>query len=399
MMLSINVVGLRAAGTKRHCVSGPACGAPAGADRRGARRAASAPGRTPGAGFDRRLGSRAASPVRLTRAPATIAVFSRVAGCPIARAAAAADSGVTAAAPGRRVPRPRAAARPPPPASTIGSPLRRPAAPVVTTRSPSATPSRISVRVVAFDADLDRVERRHVVDARYTPRVPPASTSGVGRHDERVGVRLGDDADARVHPGLQPVLVVRNLDLDRRGARRWIEHRRHARDPAHEAFARERIDLDAGRVADADLLEVLLDDVGDEPHARDVDDVDDRRVGGDECAGIGRAPRDEAIDRRRDDRVLEGDAQLVEPRLRLGVLRARQVERRLRGLILRLGVVERLLRQQLPLEQVARALDVGLREIQVGFTLADGGLAPPRSAASACLTCSRISWSSILAIR
>src|SRR5262245_2861236 len=38
--------------------------------------------------------------------------------------------------------------RPPPapPARMIGSPLRRPAAPVVTTRSPIATPSRISVR-------------------------------------------------------------------------------------------------------------------------------------------------------------------------------------------------------------------------------------------------------------
>src|SRR6185436_15313731 len=127
-------------------------------------------------------------------------------------------------------------------------------------------------------------------------------------------------------------------------------------------------------VADADLLQVLLDDVRDEPHARDVYNFDDWGVGRHEGAGVGRAPRHEAVHRRDDQRVLQVDAQLVEPRLRLVVLRPRQVERCLRRLVLRFRVVERLLRKQLPLKEVARALDVGLREIEVGLALADGRL-------------------------
>ena len=52
-------------------------------------------------------------------------------------------------------------------------------------------------------------------------------------------------------------------------------------------------------------------------------------------------------------------------------LRAREIERRDRRLVARLVVVERLLRQQLALEQAARPLDVGLRQLQVGFALAN----------------------------
>src|SRR5580765_2716361 len=140
--------------------------------------------------------------------------------------------------------------------------------------------------LVAFDADLHGVEGRHVVDRKVHATRPAGVDQSIRWHDERIGVRLGDDADARVHPGLQPVLIVWNLDLDRRGARGWIKHGRQARDPPHEAFPGIRIDLDAGRIADADLLQVLLDDVGDEPDMHDIDDVDDRRVGGDECARI-----------------------------------------------------------------------------------------------------------------
>ena len=55
------------------------------------------------------------------------------------------------------------------------------------------------------------------------------------------------------------------------------------------------------------------------------------------------------------------------------VLRARQIELRDGRLVPRLGVVERLLRQQLPREQVARALGVGLGELQVRFALPDRG--------------------------
>ena len=42
-----------------------------------------------------------------------------------------------------------------------------------------------------------------------------------------------------------------------------------------------------------------------------------------------------------------------------------------RGLVLRLGVVEALAGKQLPAVQIARALDVGFRQVQVRFALAD----------------------------
>ncbi len=55
-------------------------------------------------------------------------------------------------------------------------------------------------------------------------------------------------------------------------------------------------------------------------------------------------------------------------------LRPREIELRGRRLVARVDVVERLLRQQLPLVEAARAIEVGLRQLQVGFALADRGL-------------------------
>ena len=88
-----------------------------------------------------------------------------------------------------------------------------------------------------------------------------------------------------------------------------------------------------------------------------------------ERAGIDVALRDETVHRRRDHRVRQIDAQLVEACLRLVGLRAREIELRERGLIARLVVVQGLLRQQLTLEQAARAFDVGLGQLKVGFPL------------------------------
>ena len=83
----------------------------------------------------------------------------------------------------------------------------------------------------------------------------------------------------------------------------------------------KRIDRDVGLHARRDPPQILLDDVGDEPHDADVDDRNERRVRRDPGAGIERALADEAADRRGDDGVRQIDLQLVEPRLRLRVLR------------------------------------------------------------------------------
>src|SRR5919201_1691608 len=228
--------------------------------------------------------------------------------------------------------------------------------------------------VVAFNADLHRMKLRDVINREVDATRAVGVHNRVGGHYERVRVRLGDDADARIHAGLEAVLIVGNLDLDRRRARRWIQYGRHARDASHEVLTRERVHLDAGHVAHADLFQVLLDDVRHEPDARDVDDIDDRRVLRDKRAGVGRTPRYEAVDGRRDDRVLQVDTKLVEARLRLRVLRTREIESGLRRLIFRFRIVERLLWKQLALEEVSGPFHVGLGEIEVRFALPNGGL-------------------------
>ncbi len=72
--------------------------------------------------------------------------------------------------------------------------------------------------------------------------------------------------------------------------------------------------------------------------------------------------------------MLQVDAQLLEARVVLIELGLRQVELRDRRKVARLGVVERLLGEQLPGEQVLRALEVELRDLEVRFALTNGGL-------------------------
>jgi hypothetical protein len=86
------------------------------------------------------------------------------------------------------------------------------------------------------------------------------------------------------------------------------------------------------------------------------------------------APADEAVHRRDDDGVA---SVMRSSSSRAATARTARAPGRAarRRLVPRLGVVERLLGQQLPLEQAARAVEVGLRELQVGLALPDGGLA------------------------
>ena len=72
--------------------------------------------------------------------------------------------------------------------------------------------------------------------------------------------------------------------------------------------------------------------------------------------------------------MLQVDAQLLEARLVLIELGFRQVELRDRRQVARLGVVERLFGEQLPREQILRSFEVELRDLEVRFALADGGL-------------------------
>ena len=92
--------------------------------------------------------------------------------------------------------------------------------------------------------------------------------------------------------------------------------------------------------------------------------------------GIERPLADEPVHRRGDDGVAQVDLQLVEPRLRLLVLRLGEIELRRRRLKPRLRIVVGLLRNQLAVEQVLRAIEVRLREPRDPLRAA--GSWPPR---------------------
>ena len=110
--------------------------------------------------------------------------------------------------------------------------------------------------------------------------------------------------------------------------------------------------------------------------------------------------RDEAVHRRGDDRVAEVDPQLVEAGLRLRVLRACEIELRRR----RPGSVDSL-SSSVCCGSSCRSNRLRERSTLVFASVAGrlraGGWSPPTlpAAASACLTCSWMSKSSILAIR
>ena len=181
---------------------------------------------------------------------------------PRACAAASGDAGRRRRRRGRRGP-PLA-----PPGSTMRSPSRSAAAPVVMTRRPRS--GRRATSTMSLCSVPSSTARKI---AESFERLEHAATSSeiddrVDRHDERVLLGARRDADARVHAGLQAVRSVGDLDFDRRGARRRdrAPATTRAMRPLND-FAREGIHLDARRVAGLQLLEVLLDDVGDQTYA------------------------------------------------------------------------------------------------------------------------------------
>src|SRR5688500_2658049 len=118
---------------------------------------------------------------------------------------------------------------------------------------------------------LDGAEHRGLTERQEHAAPAAKIDERVCGHHERVLLRVERDADARVHPGLQAIGRVGNLDFNGRRACRLVEHRRDARDAARERFAGEGVHLHAGGVAALELLEILLDDVGDQSHAQNVD--------------------------------------------------------------------------------------------------------------------------------
>lgn len=117
-----------------------------------------------------------------------------------------------------------------------------------------------------FDPDLHFLEGGLVVLAR---EIDSAFALGVDQRDFRqnqdVVAAFDLEVDVGIHPRLQPVVAVGDFDFHRRRACGRIQHRRDARNAPVEFLARIRVDFDDRTVTDADHLEILFDDVGDQP--------------------------------------------------------------------------------------------------------------------------------------
>ena len=241
--------------------------------------------------------------------------------------------------------------------------------------SPSDKPRRDFRERLVHDADVNLLEVRHLALLGRAGHEHAAVAAEIDQrrrgNDERVLFLVHGERHLGIHPRLETEIRVGDIDLDLTRARRRIQHGSDMRDAPDELFARVGVYFHGGGEVLRDAPDVLFDDVGDEPDDADVHHRDERRVRRDPSTGVEHALGDEAADRRRDDGVGQVDLQLVEPRLRLRELRAGEVELRHGGLIARVGVVEGLLRNQLALVEVARAIQVRLREPQVGFALAD----------------------------
>ena len=233
----------------------------------------------------------------------------------------------------------------------------------------------------------------------YTPRLPSTSTTAL-RGTTSAFCRWATVRRTRAYmPGLQAVVRVRHLDLHRRGAGGRVEDRGDAGDAPLERLAGEGVDVDdrrrarrrraAGRARRGWRRAARC---GCRPPRRPAT-FDDTKAPGSRF----RLPTNPSTgDRMR--RVRQRDAELLEARLGLLELRAREVELRDGGLLPRLGVVERLLREQLAVEEVrdrARLVSANFRSASRCRMVAW----PTSNDASACFTCSRISRSSTRAMQ
>ena len=174
-----------------------------------------------------------------------------------------------------------------------------------------------------------------------TPFLPSRSTTALAGTTSALCLVLDGEADLRVHARLQAELRVVDLDLDLRRARRRIEHRRDARDaagelsrpgthrlrrpPACPAVMRRRsfsTTLATSRTTPMSTTE-MNDEFGVTHAPGSSMRLPTKPLTGDVMIGVG-----------------EVDLQLVEPRLRLRVLRLGEIELGHRRLVARLGVVE-----------------------------------------------------------
>ena len=155
------------------------------------------------------------------------------------------------------------------------------------------------------------------------------------RHPHHVAAARNLDAEVGRHARLQLQLGVRHVD-DRLVGRHVLDDLRlqpDLPDRAVELLAGIRVDAEGHRLARPDAADVGFVDAGVDLHLRQVGGDDEQRrrrhAGRDGLADVDAALNDDAVDRRRDHRVVEVDLILIDRGFRLGDGRLRLRDGRL----------------------------------------------------------------------
>ena len=243
----------------------------------------------------------------------------------------------------------------------LAEPHARPPRPAGSRPPPAALDDDVRPGRKAFDHDLfaDHHPGSHLAPHRAPVGDRPdglgaAEVDQRGHRDDEGPVdRLTRDVEAGEHAGLQPAIGVGELGLDREGARLRVELGAEALDLCRELLAREGIEADLDLSAHGEETHVCGARFGADLDPRGVDELEERRAGGDEAADLDVARRDSPRPRRSDARLVERELRRREPS-HSDVPVGDRVEQ------LRLG-------HRLAFEEVLGALELKVRLPQPGF--------------------------------
>jgi len=157
---------------------------------------------------------------------------------------------------------------------------------------------------VIAEAEVDRLHRRHLVGHGEDERLVVAQHDRLAWHDRHVFTPLERDRQLCEHARLEATVLIFGLHLDGEGAAARIGARKDAGHDAFELLARKGVDGERGWRVLLELGDVrLLDVEHDLRLARD--ERHERRVGRHDGALRHRAVRDDAVERRADERLGE----------------------------------------------------------------------------------------------
>ena len=162
----------------------------------------------------------------------------------------------------------------------------------------------LDVRVVAA-ADRHRHDRGAAVDDENDERGVAARDDRVLRHQQRLALGLQRNLDAAEHAVLERGVAVGNFDPQREGAGHVVGDGHDGHDGARERAARVRVGAHVHARAGHDAADVAFGQIDADLHAREVHQLGDGAAGGHPLAQFRAFGRDDPVERRGNDLLLQ----------------------------------------------------------------------------------------------